>query len=146
MVKSTCFTEWTHYMRSRALFLYANILLYHRGPNALNRPNWSKIYHYMPSSIKYMYAKPWCLNPWLIFLSGFCLLAGWNLHVNNGAPCFIWTGHRMESPCRGREHCPLPCFLFHQLVFCVIIIYSPSPFPEWNLETKRKRSAEEKVL
>lgn len=60
------------------------------------------------------------LSDWsYIFPSGFHLFAGWHLHVNDGAPCFLWTSGCMESPCCRREYCPLSCLFLCKLVFCL---------------------------
>lgn len=63
---------------------------------------------------------------WIVLcfiLSGICVLASWDLHVNNGAPCLLWTSHWMESSFWRRQLCPLPCILLRELVFCVNIFF-----------------------
>ena len=60
------------------------------------------------------------LNTYL-FSVGLCLHSCWNLHVDNGATCILWTSRCMESSYRGRVYCTLSCLLLRQLVILVIL-------------------------
>lgn len=58
-------------------------------------------------------------RPLILVFAGIRSLAGWYLHVDNGAPCFVWASRRLEGVCSGRKHRALPCLLVCELVLRV---------------------------
>lgn len=71
--------------------------------------------------------------------TGFCLLAWWSVHVDNGAQHFVRPSCCLESAYGRREQCALPGILFCELVFCVNIFIWDQYLPFECKPKKRKK-------